>query len=145
FRIGCPYIKTISANSLIGGITSGRFTKGSEKINFKDLDIVGKVAFNLEDMNFKDPLSQVSIYRFFSNDPIRFNNSIEWRLNWSHEFDYYKWGKDYKVMLSKMLKEDRLYTDYAYVIYWYQRNIGYLHEKLPDVYYRGLEILKSNF
>lgn len=84
-RVGCPYCNTIDTGPLINGILSGKYQKGPGVIDSKNPDlqtVAGKMAFNIEDINSEEPLSQLSVYRFYSPDVIRFEKSIDWRLNW---------------------------------------------------------------
>jgi len=125
-RVGCAYCKTVDTEPLINGILSGKHKKGPGVIDSENT------------------LSQLSVYRFYSPDTIRFEKSIDWRLNWTREFTYHERGNEYRKKLDSMTKEDRLYVDYAYVMYWYQNRIGFKHTSLPPFKERCLEVLHSN-
>ncbi|MGD9128045.1 MAG: DUF2961 domain-containing protein [Planctomycetia bacterium] len=74
----------------------------------------------------KPPLNELSIYRFHDHMPIRFNESLQWRLNWSQERSFTK-----KPRWAEAVKKDGCWVDYATVYYWYQKNPGgYEHQKL---------------
>ena len=71
-------------------------------------------------------LNELSVYRFHDYMPIRFNDSIQWRLNWSQERGFTK-----NPRWAKAVAEDGCWIDYATVYYWYQKDPGgYKHQPL---------------
>jgi len=93
-----------------------------------------------------DTPSMVSIFRFHDHLPIRFNESLRWRIDWTHErlfFDGWespsddagaRWGSRWAAALAR----NGCRVDYATVFYWYQDVPGgYCHQALPAVSERG--------
>lgn len=144
-RIGTPYYNTINLENLFKeNIVSNKKTietSDTTGITLEMQDRVANVLLNLEKLNSKDSLSQLSTYRFCYPNMIRFSKSIDWRINWNHEFTFLNWGKEYRKMLNNLKDSNRLYVDYANVMYWYQDIIGYIHSNLPTAKERMLEIL----
>ncbi len=85
--------------------------------------------------------SMLSIYRFHSQNAIRFNESLDWRIDWSHEF---KTNKNFHKELIRLYEEGRLWIDYATTYYWYQQNVGYEHEPLAPLNERIKGVLHPN-
>jgi len=143
-RIGCPYINTISIKELITPIFNGKYKRDNKQVGFLELSDEDRadVIINFNGLDIKDPLSQISVYRFYYPDMIRFRKSIDWRLNWT--FEGQDPGSFYRNKLSSMAEAGKLYADYAYVNYWYQNKVGYKHDKLPRVEERSREVVKSN-
>ena len=148
-RMGTPYYKTINLQGLLAGeripinkkrVKAAEFKGTTLERQERDADIL----LNLESLNHKEPLSQLSTYRFFYPNMIRFNKSIDWRINWKHEFNHTNWGREYRKILDGLKDRNRLYVDYANVMYWYQNKVGYKHSILPDVKERAKEVLSSN-
>lgn len=85
--------------------------------------------------------SCLSIYRFHDHMPIRFNQELEWRINWVYEFE----GKQKKFpgRIEETISNGEGYVDYATVFYWYLNNPGgYIHEPLASVEERKLRLIK---
>lgn len=72
-------------------------------------------------------LSQLSIYRFLGLNVIRFNNSLDFRIDWTHEF--LNVGKFHKEN-AELLDNGGGWVDYATTYYWYQQSVGYNHSPL---------------
>jgi D-arabinan exo alpha-(1,3)/(1,5)-arabinofuranosidase (non-reducing end) len=73
--------------------------------------------------------AKVSMYRFHDAEPIRFDQSLRWRIDWTkerHILGSREW--------AAALKRGGCWVDYATVYYWYQNSPGgYVHQKLPSV------------
>ena len=110
----------------------------SSSLNKDDYDkwfkkVVEGAHLKLRDLKGKDTLSQLSTYRFFYPNLIRFNESIDWRINWMHEYKTSGSIHQYRQMLGELAEDkNRLNVDFAQVMYWYQNKIGYDHVKLPE-------------
>lgn len=85
--------------------------------------------------------SMLSIYRFHGQNVIRFNESLDWRIDWSHEF---KTNENFHKELARLYAEDRLWIDYATTYYWYQKEVGYEHGPLISLDERTKEFLRLN-
>ncbi len=85
--------------------------------------------------------SMLSIYRFHGQNAIRFSKSLDWRIDWSHEF---KTDKNFHKELTRLYTEGRLWIDYATTYYWYQENAGYEHEPLIPLEERIKKVLRQN-
>jgi hypothetical protein len=85
--------------------------------------------------------SLLSIYRFRKNNTIRFQNSLDWRINWSYE-----WTKntDFQRRLAEHHAADQGWVDYATTFYWYQEQVGYPHAELPELPLRTRTLLHPN-
>ncbi len=109
-------------------------------------------------MNFvrnKTP-SMVSTYRFRSNDVIRFNKSLDWRINWAVEaaqyvnlFDSHDEAFEHIMeagmkQLEDLRKQGRGWVDYAITTYWYQDKVGYDHDEMLPLEERVKPILHPN-
>jgi hypothetical protein len=99
----------------------------------------------------KDLPNQLSIYRFHDHQPIRFNKSLHWHINWSQERECFEgwdkptleanapWGAQWAAALAK----GGCWVDYATVYYWYQSVPGgYRHVPLPPVADRAKLMLR---
>jgi hypothetical protein len=74
--------------------------------------------------------SKLSIYRFHDHQPIRFNKTLRWTIDWSTEGGF----KDNAAKLNKAAADGGCWVDYATVHYWYQDNPGgYKHKELESV------------
>lgn len=85
--------------------------------------------------------TMASLYRFRGNNTIGFNKSLDLRINWAND------SKDAKYFLkriSRRTSKDQAWIDYATTFYWYQKEIGYQHDKLMTLNERVKPILKSN-
>ncbi|MCZ7545506.1 MAG: DUF2961 domain-containing protein [Anaerolineae bacterium] len=94
-------------------------------------------------MNYIQPAepSLLSVYRFRRANPIRFNKSLDWRVNWAHE-----WTSDaaFQRQISDLNRANRCWVDYATTYYWYQDTVGYAHEALPGLEERSRAVLRAN-
>jgi hypothetical protein len=99
----------------------------------------------------RDMPSMVSMYRFHDHQPIRFNKSLTWRVNWDQERELYDgWEKpsqDEKAPLGSKwaaaLSRGGCWVDFATVHYWYQTAPGgYRHAPLPSPGDRAKPILR---
>ncbi len=82
--------------------------------------------------------AKVSMYRFHDAEPIRFNKSLRWRIDWTKER-----GMMGSPEWAAALKRGGCWVDYATVYYWYQDSPGgYKHQKLPSVADRRKSILR---
>jgi hypothetical protein len=100
-----------------------------------------------------DTPSKLSIYRFHDHQPIRFNRSLTWHINWSHEQGFFAgWDKpsrDEKAPFGSKwaaaLAKGGCWVDYATVYYWYQSVPGgYQHPPLPSPTDRAKLMLKPS-
>jgi hypothetical protein len=98
-----------------------------------------------------DMPSKLSIYRFHDHQPIRFNKSLAWRINWDQERELYDgWDKpsqDEKAIFGSKwaaaLSKGGCWVDFATVHYWYQSVPGgYQHTPLPTVADRAKLMLR---
>lgn len=85
--------------------------------------------------------SLLSIYRFRNQNAIRFNKSLDLRVDWSHEF---RGNRDFHKELAKRHAEDRLWIDYATTYYWYQQTVSCDHEPLMPLDERVKTVLHPN-
>ncbi|UCG59217.1 MAG: DUF2961 domain-containing protein [Phycisphaerales bacterium] len=82
----------------------------------------------------------LSIYRFHDHMPIRFNKSLSWHINWSHERAFTK-----RPEWPEAVANGGCWVDYATVYYWYQdRPDGYNHEPLRPLSERQKILLHSS-
>ena len=82
--------------------------------------------------------SKLSIYRFHDHQPIRFNKSLRWSIDWTTEGGF----KYDAAKLNKAAADGGCWVDYATVHYWYQDNPGgYKHQELESVSDRRKVIL----
>ena len=95
-------------------------------------------------INFKqkEGPAMVSFYRFHGNQPVRFQEGLELRVNHSDE-----WAIQ-NFMLNGALplwaETGRLWVDYAMAHYWYQDHIGFDHPPMPSLENRQRTVLKPN-
>lgn len=82
-----------------------------------------------------------SMYRFHTTNAIPFERSLDWRVDWTHEFASLP---DYLKLLEERFKTGGLWVDYATTHYWYQEKVGYPHEALPPVEERIRPVLREN-
>ncbi len=75
-------------------------------------------------------LNSLSIFRFLGANAIRFNKSLDLRINWSNEF---KNAPDAHEKIAESNKNGGAWVDYACTHYWYQQSVGYNH--LPMISY----------
>ena len=85
--------------------------------------------------------SMLSIYRFRHANLLRFSKSLDWRIDWTHEFPDHPW---FHGELARHHALDRCYVDYATTYYWYQDMVGFEHTPLLPVAERVKEILRPN-
>jgi len=82
----------------------------------------------------------LSIYRFHDHMPIRFDKSLSWHINWSHERSFTK-----RSEWPEAVANGGCWVDYATVYYWYQDNpSGYKHEALCAVGQREKVLLRRS-
>lgn len=73
----------------------------------------------------------VSMYRFHDHQPIRFNKSLRWHINWAQEKHMFR-NTNYNAKWDEALAKGGAMVDYATVYYWYQSVPGgYQHQPLP--------------
>jgi len=100
-----------------------------------------------------DTLTMLSIYRFHDHQPIPFNKSLRWHINWGFEGGkrgYDNPSSDLKAPFGSQwaaaLSNNRCWVDYATVHYWYQTIPGgYNHQVLPPPSERMKRIVHSKF
>jgi hypothetical protein len=85
--------------------------------------------------------SLLSIYRFRRTNPIRFNTSLDWRINWSYEWTH---NEKFQSEIVALRDSDRGWIDYATTFYWYQDRIGYDHAPLLPLPDRTKTLLHPN-
>ena len=85
--------------------------------------------------------SLLSIYRFRQTNLIRFNQSLDWRINWCYEWTR---NPDFQREIAALRAADRGWIDYATTFYWYQDQIGYAHEPMLTLAERIKTILHPN-
>ena len=86
----------------------------------------------------KDPPNMLSIYRFHDHQPIRFNKSLKWHINWSQE-KLFTGNPEWAAAVAK----GGAWVDYATVYYWYQSVPGgYKHQPLPPVAERAKPMIR---
>jgi hypothetical protein len=82
-----------------------------------------------------DTPSMLSIYRFHDQEPIRFNKSLRWHINWSQERQI---SGDWLRTWEETVAKGGAWVDYAAVYYWYQSVAGgYKHEPLAPAAQRA--------
>ena len=87
----------------------------------------------------------VSVYRFRGADVIRFNKSLDWRVDWTNEFKGVSEGHDNHIeQMAKLRKKDRGWVDYAVTTYWYQDTVGYEHGPIMPLADRIKPVLHPN-
>jgi len=86
----------------------------------------------------KENPSLLSIYRFRGQNAIRFNESLDLRIDWSNE---YLDKKEFHRELADMRAAGRVWVDYATTYYWYQESVGYEHELLMSLEGRVQQVL----
>jgi hypothetical protein len=85
-----------------------------------------------------DVPAMLSIYRFHDHQPIRFNKSLRWHINWSQE-RMFTGRPDWAAALAR----GGCWVDYATVHYWYQKEpAGYPHRPLPPVAQRAKQMVR---
>jgi len=94
-------------------------------------------------MNFvqSETPSMLSIYRFRHQNVIRFNKSLDLRIDWSHEFAQ---NEKFQKEAAELHANDRVWVDYATTYYWYQETVGYDHAPLMPLDERTRAILHPN-
>lgn len=83
----------------------------------------------------------LSIYRFHGANAIRFNHSLDWRINWSYE-----WARnvEFQQKLELRRQADLGWVDYASTFYWYQDRVGFDHTPLMPLAERSKLLLHPN-
>jgi len=94
-------------------------------------------------MNFVQPEtpSMLSIYRFRSNNVIRFNKSFDLRIDWSNEWTE---NENFQKEIAELKEQDRVWVDYATTFYWYQDSVGYDHGELMPLDERIKPLMRTN-
>lgn len=87
----------------------------------------------------RDP-AMLSIYRFHEENPIPFNQSLDWRLSWRHEFPANPWLDK----LDARVAAGGGWVDCAATHYWYQETPGHDHYELIDLDSRMKPVLHPN-
>jgi hypothetical protein len=85
--------------------------------------------------------SMLSIYRFHARNAIRFERSLDWRIDWSHEF---RDNTDFHRRLAERRERGAGWIDYATTTYWYQREPGCAHVPLLPLSERAAPVLRRN-
>lgn len=85
--------------------------------------------------------SLLSIYRFMKSNAIRFNESLDWRINWAYEF---KTDDEFHQKNAAFCQSDRCWVDYATTFYWYQDQIGFDHKPMISLEDRSKLLLHPN-
>lgn len=85
--------------------------------------------------------SLLSIYRFLASNAIRFNESLDWRVNWQHEV---RQGSEYWDQIDALHTSDRGWVDYATTFYWYQDRVGFDHKPMISLEDRSKLLLHPN-
>jgi hypothetical protein len=67
---------------------------------------------------------QLSIYRFLGSNVIRFNNSLDLRLDWTFEF---RDNEEFHRKNAEICARGGGWVDFATTYYWYQQNVGHEH------------------
>ncbi len=83
----------------------------------------------------------LSVYEFRDVNVIPFMKSLDWRVDWKHEFQD---NTELHNILHARAAEGGAWVDYATMHYWYQDRVGYPHEPLPPLEERVKTILKPN-
>jgi hypothetical protein len=90
-----------------------------------------------------DPPCMLSIYRFHDHQPIRFNKSLRWHINWSQEKHVIK-NKKLMEKWQNAVEKGGCWVDYATIHYWYQSVPGgYKHPPLSPVADRAKRMMKK--
>lgn len=83
----------------------------------------------------------LSTYRYRDVSVIPFEHSLDWRVNWKHEF---KDHKEFHETLQQRVDAGGAWVDYAVTHYWYQECPGYPHEEMPSLKDRTNTVLHPN-
>jgi hypothetical protein len=99
-------------------------------------------------MNFirNDQISNtnlLSIFRFLANNVVRFNKSLDIRVNWSKE-EHFKQKERFMKSIAEVNGNNGGWIDCAATHYWYQKEVGYNHEPMLPLADRCKTFLKSN-
>lgn len=91
-----------------------------------------------------DTPSMLSIYRFHDHQPIRFNESLRWKINWSQEQHMLN-NQKLVAQWDEVVAKGGAWVDYASVYYWYQSIPGgFKHAPLAPVAERAQRLLHSS-
>ena len=85
----------------------------------------------------------LSIYRFRGANVLRFARSLDWRLNWTHEFTRPE-HTTFRKRVDDREQAGGAWVDYATTFYWYQQTPGYAHAPLPPLADRAATLLRSS-
>lgn len=94
----------------------------------------------INDVQHETP-SRLSMYRFHGANAMRFNESLDLRLNWTYEW---KDNAEFQRLLETLQGTDRGWVDYAMTSYWYQRHVGFEHGPLLPFEERVKPLLRPN-
>lgn len=85
--------------------------------------------------------SLLTTYNFRCENVLPFNENLNLRIDWKHEFPG---NEPYHDNLARRLKAGGCWVDYATTFYWYQQAVGFAHAPLPPVGERIKLVLKPN-
>jgi hypothetical protein len=91
--------------------------------------------------------SAIGIFRFHDAAPIRFESSLDLRLDWTSEFtvpDIELVRRMRAELVDFAADPGRLWVDYATTTYWYQDRVGHDHAPMPALADRVARLLRSN-
>lgn len=83
----------------------------------------------------------LSTYRFRRHNVLRFRKSLDWRIDWTHEFPGHP---TYHADLARRWAAGGGWVDYSTTYYWFQDGVGYDHAPLLPVGERMKELLHPN-
>lgn len=84
----------------------------------------------------------LSIYRFHDHQPIRFDESLRWSINWSNERHLFA-SKEWMSKWDAALAKGGCWVDYAAVYYWYQTTPGgFTHQPIESPADRAALMMK---
>lgn len=83
--------------------------------------------------------SRLSLFRFHDRNAIRFDRSLDWRVDWSHEF---RDNAEFHARLAGACAAGGGWVDYATTYYWYQRAPGFDHGALMPIEERVRDIAR---
>lgn len=85
--------------------------------------------------------STMSLYRFHGANTIPFAESIDLRINWSHEWLA---NEMFQKDMSALVAANGGWVDYATTYYWYQQTPGHEHKPMGSLEERTATILHPN-
>lgn len=79
-----------------------------------------------------DGPQELSIYRFLGQNAIRFSESLDWQIDWSHERGF-RQNPDFCRDIDQRQRDNGTWVQLDSVFYWYQQHpLPFSHEALPD-------------